>query len=1729
MRPTQNSRKNFGVKTALHRKFYLRLLLVFFLGFGMAFDAVADPDPDHDLRERVREIVRRNSIASRAQTVSLGLELRSICSQSVSDRRVVIGELQGQVAGGIANYVTPEYQRRAFSGFLFLDTLFHPWTGQRDFETLMGLVRKGIRAQAAMEHIVQIVRSEPALIGRVFETLENQAQPNSSTQLEVQAMLLFALERYPPPVDKLNRDWGPQFFTPMWQSYLQKKIGIVKLVGLADQVGWIRSAFVSGLRAGNFGETAVSTYLSNNGGRPVHPEIRAAIILNTKLVSFEFAARDEEYGKRFVANATFRPDLMARHVAKRLENNPSDEVENAVAKLVLPTLINLGEIRRAESILAVIIQRHEDAKTRLPPEVQKFVLNEFVRSMGPNTFPSECVERDLLLRGVQWFDHTESASLTEPHIQAAIIALFNSPEFSPSSHFSLMNYFANALPFESYTPETKVFYRQNIKRLNPYIFTQAGMQLVRHDRLFRNEVLAGPMEKRAGVNTAFVAPFYNDVPEVKAALDRGNLEMSPDLHGQWIRERGVPGADFMNEYIATPTTPLDQRTADPLLLLAGPDPQRYLAGASSPIHILTIGNLGVPSRDHFADEAELMRLEYVLNLSQTEPGLPTVSMFFGDQTEQGVTAEILYGIINRGNTGAGISRIQNIRRGHQRRTQLLDAEAESLPGRFFLDPIPGLAQSYAALQARLRNQNNSNAQGGASRAHGREHTLPTLTAAERASVEASARAEILSVIAQTNPLTEILLPPRSRATYGQSSLVLGEHLTHEALGLSLPLNDILPSTMPEQMERRSITLSPERLLSQPPYAQQYFRLLNQRTEEARQKKAQSFQQPENVEVALWRERQRELIRTNLRRSLEAVLRHRHGKLVYFSEANPPPLGFETTGYFQGKQIHELNPSNLEQIDVGWNTLTHQPTLVIAGQRVDVAALQYLPHLPAEMSPDAVSVYYMTEPDARGPYVEVITEAMMVRETFFRRSLPLLLRYYAEGARILNQNLTSADDLQFQLDHFVTQHERTRSVRWIPEGIGKHAIALEALLWNRNMADLLYLEHMARQRGVPARNIANAYMKLADPDSQNQGSAAAETLKNPPSLTVARESRSHEDHDSRQRPTEQPEQIGSARNSIPSEHVLHHVTYRGYLPLEQMPKHFLLGERTDFRNLNETRIIDVPRPPSFSLAATLLRGMNKNYPSLVNVRSQAPWTRGVTAGEALLPRPENMAIAHLEVTDLQGIALTAGQDYDVLLHEPTGEYAVRLRPEVREQLGQFHVSASYQHLSSEAVALTQVEPAPDYQIDRLRPVINRARAAGFTAMADRLDELIALHQNKNRTTVPGQELEATVRSSALYSYRNEHTFPGAPANAEDNEFTEWAKFIAEDATVCAQCDATNGIFGTFLGSYHGGDPQISVQPRVEYSISPGSRELRVSDLHARVHEMHRTDSGPLRRIIYDVTPDRRDPRSKHGRAFQRLRTESHRVALGVQSHMMEWWRKTKNVFARAAQIISERRAKQMGSARSNPNAAELSNAEQLLLNGESPIQPLPSENAEVPAAVSKVSGDNPPAEASTNSALVAPTENNLGETLSRMQENRELLTRELSQLRRVIQNLGGHAALDPREGIVLAERLVRTYQRLTENDLSLPEAVAALNSIAPALQLSPDATGPEVRSGFRAAATEVMGQVQIARRMDTAFPHYRGMQGDHIQTVMESLLSPFGIERASPAVPTECIVQSLQNL
>ncbi len=223
-----------------------------------------------------------------------------------------------------------------------------------------------------------------------------------------------------------------------------------------------------------------------------------------------------------------------------------------------------------------------------------------------------------------------------------------------------------------------------------------------------------------------------------------------------------------------------------------------------------------------------------------------------------------------------------------------------------------------------------------------------------------------------------------------------------------------------------------------------------------------------------------------------------------------------------------------------------------------------------------------------------------------------------------------------------------------------------------------------------------------------------------------------------------------------------------------------------------------------------------------------------------------------------------------------------------------------------------------------------------------------HEAQNQRTVSGPEIETAVEESAFYSYRDENKFPGAAPNAEVNEFTGWAKFIAEEGTVCAQCDGSNGIHATSLASYHEGNPRVRVQARAEYFTNIGAKELRLSDLHLRVHELHAVESGLLRRVIYDVTPSRSDPRSKHARFFQQLRTEVKRQAIGVQSHFIEWWRRTKNVIARATQfmkqkrLVNERRLAGLPERRSEPTDKALNQIGQQTLNDESPIQPLPTE-------------------------------------------------------------------------------------------------------------------------------------------------------------------------------------------
>ncbi len=1674
-----------------------------------------------------------NSFSPASDSVAIGLRLRTLLAQDLNDRRVAADELLNYVR--LADSFPTKASHRAVYALLLLNKIHFRWSGIEGLE--MNL--KASYSLSAWDNIVQIINAEPHLIGHLFQALRDY-NSGGLGHSEADGRLFGALFRQQVSSEKLNRLWGPQITGHRWGIHLGRAVTDAELTERANDVRWIREIFIDELSAGRVAPFTIRKFLQRNEDQPIHPDILRSLPKSDPidLLQIEIAARDPSYGARVSEAFQADPEALTDSLLRKILNSGLTEgAENAIIKLILVPFISSRRVELCEKILSAIFNRHESGASYLPTEVQQYVLKELVMSIraGPSSI-QRFLRRDFLLRGVKLFDPGNGEGFSDPRVQAAILSIYGTPEYNqnPIAYNHLYTTLCSSVAVENYSAETRDFFRQRVMAGEEKRFGPALRRLSHFDRQLRNELILRRRREWYMFDAQIVDDFYHDVPELKDSLNSEFIKNGNLNENVWVRKHGTSESLFFNNYFAQNRIGLGARTADPLLLLAGPTPERHFMGAIPTVIFKTgdlLNNRGrrLPSNEEF----DLLRLSPVHRASghiSNLPGLPSVTMLFSDDLRVGPESKKIYDIINEPYSEAGIDRLQAVRQGHQLRNQLLDDFVEKLSPEFILDPLPGLTESYSVLQEKLRNRANSRSQASQNRTHAQASALPQLTLTERASIEALVRAEVLSVIAQTNPLTEILFPAKSVAPFGQSPRTIPDGMTHEALGLTLPLGDILPP-MPDHLETRRVVLSPDRLLSQPPYAQQYNRLVDQMTDDARQRKAQNLLQPPEVEIPLWRARQMNLLKANLRMSLGTVISQGHGDLVFTSEAITFPPGFEATGTFQGQAVHKLNISNLSHLDVGWNTVTNTPTLILAGQTVELSALQYLPHIPREMNPDAVSVYFMTEPDARGPHGELITKEIILRETLFRRSVPLLLEYYAQGARVLNQNLTSTDDLQFQLDHFRTQHEKTRSIRWIPQSLGNHAIAIEPLIWNTggqsDMQEPRRAESEARRGNAPARNIASAYMDPTYPEAKAEVPKNKRTTVRSGSLSLDSETPIRR----KTAPGQQPARIGGATNTPShgtSEHVLHHVSYLGHIPTDQMPEHFLLGERDDFRNLTETRTVEISGPPGRSLLSTLMRGRSVSYPALVNVRSHVPWGGGKSAVEALLPRPENMALAHLEVTDLQGQRLTAGQDYDVLLHAPTGEYAVRLRPEAMANVPNFHMNVFYSPVSGEALAAAKVDPVPEYEISKLRPVIERARAAGFTAMAQNLNQLMETHEQQNRTTVSGQDLEATVKNSAYYSRRRESTFPGAPPNAEKNEFTEWAKFIAEDGIVCAQCDGTNEIHATFLASYHAENPAIRVQPRSEFSIDVGARELRLSDLHARVHEFHATESGPLRRIIYDVTPNRSDPRSEQAKSLMRLRTEMSRRALGVQSHVIDWWRRTKNVFARAAQFIRQRatRRKSLDGKTQGPlQLAGLDPVTALRNVDVSPVQPLPEPITP---------GEGMPG---TGGELFSPesadaNKNALGENEITANQNRETIVRELPQLRRVIQNLGGHGALDPRESLLLAERLARTYQRLIEGDLSLPEAVHQLNSISPELHLASDAPTSQVSEGFAAAARTVMERAATARRMESFFPHYRGAQGEHIQIVLANLLSPFGIEAgavdANPKSTTvECIVESLR--
>lgn len=1663
----QSFKRIFPLRFALAWMAWLSFLGAPVLNFAWA-------TPPAEIENEVESILDHVSDGT-ANDAAGEFQLRALMAQNPQDRSATTEALL-QSARIFLRVPVPANVERGVAAITMLNKLNYHWAGREALEIHLSAVKNRRPGNRRLEEpwrtIIEMSNEDPRLIPIIAQRVSTMGADQG---MDFTDALNFS------SVENMNRYWGGYTEVMRFQlfyTHLTKRFGNI--------VSWVRAAVIRGISDATRDERNyfLEDLAVRNDGEPLHPELEAAI-LNFRSIDIELANLSPRIRERYLEQVRRLPRTAAHTEQLDFDANATIHdvrLEN-IFKILIPELKALGHERTAAYLENGAAGWGRRNNITLPPEVSDYFLRSYARLVNEGDEQSRSYAAiHNPIQELSW-EVPQGNGVERPEVQRAYVRATTPHPFK--------EYIRTLLPFipaHAFTPELTDFFLNQLNTRTAGQVDEADVhilrKLARANPRVRSEVLARMVlpenVSKRPLYAGILQDFYKQIPEVREFFDRRGLifsELDP-----WIRQHGpLTGTLFTTTFKNAEFT---ERTARPTMLLDGPTPERKSMGRDE---IFELNWTAVRTRPSLIpttqQETALNSLHddgSGLTVPTTQPGFPTVVGLYGNTPGSGKTK--LYSLINEGDSDTSIDRIVRARAGHQERHYDISKFIDANEAHFRLLPLPKLSENFVALRRRL--QKNQPVSG--SRTTLDERQLPPLRPGERMLIEAQARAEILAVIAREHPPRRIEFPERSTAPYGQAQRVLPDHITFEP---RLQLRGIA-AHMPEHIDRRDVVIGPEQYLDKPPYAQQYHRMVEHLVLEARRKKVQSLRLTPQHEIDLWRARESDELRRNFRRTLATVIREGHGVLVYRApeEVQVWPPGFEPNHHFGIRPVHKLNVSDLERLEIEWDPFANGPQLKISGQIVDAKSLEYLPHLPTGVPPDAVSAYIMTEPEARGPQGQVLSETDLIRETLFRRGVPLILRNYGQATQVLAAN--NPEEIQFQINHF---NWRDSGLDWVAPSQPAHTTVLEALLWHVGMKTLRSRELMRRESGQPPLNIAKSYM--------------AEIVNQPPVQGRADKS------------ARTPQQVlndktlpPNATNNIPTEDVLHFVDYQGRIPRTLLPEHFTLGEREEFHNLSETNSVEIPLPPQENIWRRLTRWRR---PGQIVVRSRESYAGGSSATDALLPRPQDWDLTHLEVLDLQRNQLRPGLDYVVLRHGPSGDYAVRLTTKRMDRIPQFHVNATYRPSLQSSIR----ETATSYEIERLNPIVERLRDAGFHLIAQNVSSALQAQLQKNQVSISGRELEAVVKNSALYSYRPENELPGPASVSQLNEFSPWARFLGEEGIMCAQCDGTNGLFTTLLQSYHGAEPTIRVQRRSEFHVAPRARQLETFELHARVHEQFLNSVGRAIRVIYDVVPGRRDPRSVQ--PDLNLGVQARRKMIALRSRLVTFWQGMSRTLNAALQIINQR----------NQNSEQRTPAQARDLVPPFPaIPPLRDyiENGIIEPE-SQATTVSPP----TPTRSVNREPHFLGLTPEIISERRAALVRELAQTRRAIENLGGVGRLDRREPLVLADRLARTYQALLANEISARDAVTRLQEIQPELALQPNVTPAELTSAFIDAAESITNRARPNERLrNSDYSHYNNdARGNALRQSIQNLLQPIGLQSQISATPdtTECVTKSLSSM
>lgn len=256
------------------------------------------------------------------------------------------------------------------------------------------------------------------------------------------------------------------------------------------------------------------------------------------------------------------------------------------------------------------------------------------------------------------------------------------------------------------------------------------------------------------------------------------------------------------------------------------------------------------------------------------------------------------------------------------------------------------------------------------------------------------------------------------------------------------------------------------------------------------------------------------------------------------------------------------------------------------------------------------------------------------------------------------------------------------------------------------------------------------------------------------------------------------------------------------------------------------------------------------------------------GRILVPVPGGYRVDGIEAQAGRGAQeldqmLRGGRDYEVLRHQRTGNYMVRLEAGMGSAGARRFLGYSVRmtpDAGAGRVEDSDIAAFNDLDGGRVLAIVDQLDDVGMETLVRKLRRLVE-ERRADGAPLTLRDLESVFAGTQIYTHEREAYF-SIRSWFSDNPFMTYDRFLQEDGSLHYECDGANALFADFLRAYYAGDDNVVVENIrshvAEYDDNAvgGIATGRLKQAHLRTL-VSRRQGGRWASIMLDATATRQE--------------------------------------------------------------------------------------------------------------------------------------------------------------------------------------------------------------------------------------------------------------------------------